>query len=106
MRDVLRDVLSDIDDDDSSAMIGEIPLPASGVASHPFEMPEAVGPAMDATFYYVLCTMSLIAAAFGNFLIVSLFSHFLQKLRGHPEVTEFFTPLPPFVTNVINALVL
>ena len=73
MRDVLRDVLNGIDDDDSSAMIGEIPLTPSGHASHMFEMPEAVGPAMDATFYYVLCTMSLIAAAFGNFLIVSLF---------------------------------
>ena len=80
MRDVLRDVLNGIDDTDSSAMIGEIPLTPSGDASHIFEMPEAVGPVMDATFYYVLCTMSLIAAAFGNFLIVSLFFLFLKAV--------------------------
>jgi hypothetical protein len=36
-----------------------------------FAMPESTSPAMDATFYYVLATMSLVAAAFGNFLLVS-----------------------------------
>ena len=33
--------------------------------------PEATSPALDATFYYVLCTMVLLAAVFGNFLLVS-----------------------------------
>ena len=32
--------------------------------------PEATSPALDATFYYVLCTMILLAAVFGNFLLV------------------------------------
>ena len=32
--------------------------------------PEATSPALDATFYYVLCTMVLLAAVFGNFLLV------------------------------------
>ena len=44
---------------------------AVAAGSNPFAMPEGTSPAMDATFYYVLCTMSLVAAAFGNFLIVS-----------------------------------
>ncbi len=34
--------------------------------------PEAASPALDATFYYVLCTMSLVAAAFGNFILVRM----------------------------------
>ena len=33
--------------------------------------PEATSPALDATFYYVLCSMVLVAAVFGNFLLVS-----------------------------------
>ena len=59
-------------------MIGEVPLTPSmshnPAMSHTFAMPESTSPAMDATFYYVLCTMSLMAAAFGNFLIVSWLS--------------------------------
>ena len=39
-------------------------------AYHP--SPEATSPALDATFYYVLCTMVLLAAVFGNFLLVSI----------------------------------
>ena len=38
--------------------------------------PEATSPALDATFYYVLCTMILLAAVFGNFLLViNLITH-------------------------------
>jgi hypothetical protein len=63
----MRDILSDdaSTDDISNLAIDEVTLPPT------FAMPEATSPAMDATFYYVLCTMSLVAAAFGNFLIVS-----------------------------------
>ena len=50
--------------DDASTSDGP-PLPTTT-----FAMPESTSPAMDATFYYVLVTMSLVA--FGNFLIVSL----------------------------------
>ena len=67
--------VEDMMQDDEDVMIGEIPLtpsPSQNPAmSHTFAMPESTSPAMDATFYYVLCTMSLMAAAFGNFLIVS-----------------------------------
>ena len=52
--------------DDASTSDGP-PLPTTT-----FAMPESTSPAMDATFYYVLVPMSLVAAAFGNFLIVSL----------------------------------
>ena len=34
--------------------------------------PEATSPALDATFYYVLCTMVLLAAVFGNFILVCI----------------------------------
>jgi hypothetical protein len=68
----MRDALQEDDDD---AMLGEIPLVSQNPSiSHTFALPESTSPAMDATFYYVLCTMSLMAAAFGNFLIVSLSS--------------------------------
>ena len=37
--------------------------------------PEATSPALDATFYYVLCTMVLLAAVFGNFLLVKVYKY-------------------------------
>ena len=37
----------------------------------PTYLPSPEAAVLDATFYYVLCTMVLLAAVFGNFLLVS-----------------------------------
>lgn len=60
----ILDILSPAVEDESSVMVDEVPLPPT------YLPPEAVSPAMDATFYYVICTMSLVAAAFGNFILI------------------------------------
>lgn len=49
----------------ASNLHGEMPLPPTYVPT-----PEMSGLAIDATFYYVLCTVSLLLAAFGNLWLV------------------------------------
>lgn len=44
--------------------------PVAGAAL--IAQPEAASQVLDATLYYVLCSVSLVAAAFGNFMLASL----------------------------------
>ena len=48
--------------------------------------PEATSPALDATFYYVLCTMVLLAAVFGNFILVGTFHYLLKMLYKNGSI--------------------
>ncbi len=56
-------------DEESLTMMDEIPLP-------PTYVPPESTQAMDATFYYVVGGMTLLAAAFGNLIILNFVSLF------------------------------
>ena len=62
--------------DASSDGVGSTLDASSNLPPNYLPSPEATSPALDATFYYVLCTMILLAAVFGNFLLViNLITH-------------------------------
>ena len=71
--------------DASSDGVGSTLDASSNMPPNYLPSPEATSPALDATFYYVLCTMILLAAVFGNFLLVSDYSGTLsyQKRQIH-----------------------
>ena len=57
--------------DKNLLMMGEMPLP-------PTYIPPESTQAMDATFYYIVGGMTLLAAAFGNIIILNFVSFLIE----------------------------